>query len=110
MCHVKNKKTVIPYEQRAEIVHNVQGVDHVIPEYSWEQKQTDIRNYNVDLFVMGDDWRGRFDFLAPFCQVEYLERTPKISTTLLKSHVRANQKVCPYPVARQVEDIMELPA
>lgn len=80
----KGKKTLIPYEQRAEIVTNIKCVDRVIPESSWEQKREDILKYNVDVFVMGDDWRGKFDFLQEYCEVHYLERTQKISSTLLK--------------------------
>ena len=56
----------------------------VIPEESWEQKRSDIREYHVDTFVMGDDWQGKFDFLQDLCQVVYLPRTPEISTTQIK--------------------------
>ena len=54
------------------------------PEESWEQKRSDIREYHVDTFVMGDDWQGKFDFLQDLCQVVYLPRTPEISTTQIK--------------------------
>ncbi|MGB0847179.1 MAG: adenylyltransferase/cytidyltransferase family protein [Thiolinea sp.] len=104
----KNKETVIPYDQRAEIVNNMQCVDAVIPECTWEQKRNDVMNYGVDLFVMGADWRGHFDFLNTYCQVEYLERTPDISTTLLKSHVKCNKRVRTAPL--MVEEVMGLPA
>src|SRR5690625_4372629 len=60
---IKGKKTLIPYEQRAEIVQAICYVDKVIPEYSWEQKIEDVKNYNVDIFAIGEDWRGEFDFL-----------------------------------------------
>lgn len=56
-------KTIIPYEQRAEIVANIKCVDMVIPENNWEQKIEDIKKYNVDIFTMGNDWEGKFDFL-----------------------------------------------
>ena len=59
-------------------------MDLVIPEESWEQKLSDIREYHVDTFVMGDDWQGKFDFLQDLCQVVYLPRTPEISTTQIK--------------------------
>jgi glycerol-3-phosphate cytidylyltransferase len=80
----KNKKTVIPFQQRLEIVANIKGVDLVIPEKSWDQKVNDIIKYNVNTFVMGDDWKGKFDFLTTYCDVHYLPRTKNISTTKLK--------------------------
>lgn len=81
---IKGKKTLIPYEQRAEIVANIKGVDLVIPEESWDQKSNDIQKYDVDIFAMGDDWEGKFDFLKDYCEVIYLPRTENISTTQLK--------------------------
>jgi glycerol-3-phosphate cytidylyltransferase len=80
----KGKKTLIPYDQRASIVAALRQVDLVIPEKNWDQKILDIRNYEVDIFAMGDDWKGKFDFLADHCQVMYLTRTQDISTTKLK--------------------------
>ncbi len=80
----KGKKVLIPYEQRAEIVNNIKCVDKVIPENSWEQKVEDIKQYNIDIFAIGDDWRGKFDFLKNYCEVIYLPRTKDISTTQLK--------------------------
>jgi len=80
----KGKKVMIPYEQRAEIVANIKCVDMVIPESSWEQKIEDIKKYNIDIFAIGDDWKGKFDFLKEYCEVIYLERTKDISTTKLK--------------------------
>ncbi len=81
---LKGKKTLIPYEQRAKIIQHLECVDLVIPECTWEQKVLDIKKYNVDLFAIGDDWAGEFDYLSDFCQVKYLERTDNISTTKLK--------------------------
>jgi glycerol-3-phosphate cytidylyltransferase len=80
----KGKQVLIPYEQRAEIVAAIAGVDMVIPETSWEQKKFDIDAYNVDVFAIGDDWQGRFDSLKEYCEVVYLERTEGVSTTELK--------------------------
>ncbi|HIO95931.1 MAG TPA: glycerol-3-phosphate cytidylyltransferase [Campylobacterales bacterium] len=80
----KGKKVMIPYEQRAEIVENIKCVDRVIPEENWEQKVTDVKKYGIDIFAIGDDWRGEFDFLKEHCEVVYLERTKDISTTQLK--------------------------
>jgi glycerol-3-phosphate cytidylyltransferase len=80
----KGKKTLIPYEQRAEIVANIKGVTKVIPEKSWEQKIEDIKKYDIDIFAIGEDWKGKFDFLKEYCEVIYLPRTKNISTTQLK--------------------------
>lgn len=82
--NLKNKTVLIPYDQRAEIVANIKCVDRVIPEHNWEQKIEDIQKYKVDIFAMGDDWEGKFDFLKEYCEVVYLERTKDISTTQLK--------------------------
>jgi glycerol-3-phosphate cytidylyltransferase len=81
---LKGKKVMISYANRAEIVENIKCVDQVIPEHNWEQKIGDIKKYNIDVFAMGDDWRGEFDFLKEYCEVVYLERTKDISTTQLK--------------------------
>jgi len=80
----KGKKVMIPYEQRAEIVANIKCVDRVIPEENWEQKISDIEKYNIDIFAIGNDWEGEFDFLKEYCEVVYLDRTKNISTTQLK--------------------------
>jgi len=86
---IKGKKTLIPYEERKAIVESIKYVDLVIPEKSWEQKIDDIKKYNIDIFVMGDDWRGKFDYLNEYCEVIYLPRTEGISTTMLKENLKA---------------------
>jgi glycerol-3-phosphate cytidylyltransferase len=90
---VKGKKTLIPYDQRAEIVAAIEYVDKVIPEESWEQKVRDLKELHVDLFVIGNDWQGKFDFLKEFCEVLYLERTEGVSTTMLKDSLSAIKKI-----------------
>lgn len=82
--NLKDKTVLIPYEQRAEIVQNIKCVDKVIIEEHWEQKITDIKKYDVNVFAMGSDWEGKFDFLKEHCEVVYLERTKDISTAQLK--------------------------
>ena len=84
----KGKKTLIPYDQRAAIVGAIECVDLVIPEESWEQKVHDVKQYNVDIFAIGDDWAGKFDFLQNLCEVVYLPRTKDISTTDLKRSLK----------------------
>lgn len=81
---IKNKRAYYSYENRKLIVESIRYVDEVIPEYSWEQKIDDVRRYNIDVFVMGDDWKGKFDFLKDYCDVVYLPRTVGISTTKVK--------------------------
>jgi glycerol-3-phosphate cytidylyltransferase len=86
---VKGKKTLIPYEQRKEIVENIKCVDLVIPETCWEQKIEDIKKYEIDIFAMGNDWDGKFDFLKEYCEVIYLPRTEDISSTEIKKQMDA---------------------
>lgn len=80
----KHKKCYFSYEERKKLVEAVRYVDLVIPEVSWDQKISDVKEYHVDTFVMGDDWRGKFDFLKDYCEVVYLPRTEGISTTKIK--------------------------
>lgn len=80
----KQKRCYFSYEKRKQLVESIRYVDLVIPEESWEQKISDIDLYKIDTFVMGDDWKGKFDFLKNNCEVVYLERTPEISTTQIK--------------------------
>lgn len=82
----KHKKTYFNFEQRKQLLEAVRYVDLVIPEENWEQKRTDVKKYNVDTFVIGDDWKGKFDFLRDEgVKVVYLPRTPEISTTKIKT-------------------------
>lgn len=84
---LKHKESFLPYEHRKYVVESIRYVDQVIPEETWEQKIEDIKKYKVDIFTMGDDWEGKFDFLKDYCEVVYLKRTPNISTTLLKEKI-----------------------
>jgi glycerol-3-phosphate cytidylyltransferase len=85
----KGKQSVIPFGDRSEIVGALRCVDLVIPEESWEQKIEDVHRHNVDVFVMGDDWSGKFDFLQEHCAVMYLPRTPQVSSTQINSGLDA---------------------
>lgn len=85
---IKGKKTIVPYDQRAEIVSNIKCVSKVIPENSWDQKRDDIIKYNIDTLVMGDDWKGKFDSLKDICNVVYLERTSDVSSSLIKTSLK----------------------
>lgn len=80
---LKNKHAVNSYEHRKIILESIHYVDLVIPEYSWAQKKEDILKYDVDLFIIGNDWMNKFDDLKEVCDVLYLERTPGISSSQL---------------------------
>ena len=84
----KNKKCYFSYEERKRLLEALRVVDLVIPEESWEQKRSDIQMYHIDTFVMGDDWKGKFDDLKVICEVVYLERTPEVSTTKIKTELK----------------------
>lgn len=81
---IKGKKTIIDFKDRLEIVRSIRYVDDVVGESSWDQKISDVQRLGVDTFVMGDDWKGQFDFLDKFCNVVYLPRTVGISSTNLR--------------------------
>lgn len=90
---IKNKKSYYTYAQRKMILEACRYVDLIIPENNWEQKKDDIVKYQADIFVMGDDWKGKFDFLKDFCKVIYLPRTPEVSTTKVKEAIRTKEVV-----------------
>ena len=86
---LKNTKSYFPYEYRKLMLEAIRYVDMVIPEETWEQKTHDARIHNVDVFVMGDDWKGKFDFLREQgVEVVYLPRTQEVSTTQIKEELR----------------------
>lgn len=89
---IKNKKSYYNYEQRKKILEACRYVDLVIPENNWEQKISDINDFKVDTFVMGDDWQGKFDFLKDYCEVIYLPRTPDVSSTQTKQYIKQKKK------------------
>lgn len=82
---IKGKKAYHNYETRKKMLEAIRYVDLVIPENHWDQKKDDVDRYYVDTFVMGDDWRGKFDYLCNKCKVIYLDRTPGISTSKIKN-------------------------
>jgi glycerol-3-phosphate cytidylyltransferase len=85
---LKGKQCYFSYEEREQLLEAVRYVDLVIPETRWEQKVDDIKDYHIDVFVIGDDWQGEFDVLREHCEVVYLPRTPEISTSEIKSGLR----------------------
>jgi len=85
---IKNKKAYYSYEDRKTILEAIRYVDKVIPERTWDQKIQDVIENDIDIFVMGDDWKGKFDFLKDYCEVVYLPRTEGISTTKIKDDLQ----------------------
>ena len=84
----KQKKCYFSYEERKMLLESLRYVDLVIPEENWAQKVTDVQEFKVDTFVMGNDWEGKFDVLKDYCEVVYLPRTPEISTTQIKNELK----------------------
>ncbi|MDR2465446.1 MAG: glycerol-3-phosphate cytidylyltransferase [Streptococcaceae bacterium] len=85
----KQKKSYFNYEKRRQLLEAIRYVDLVIPENSWDQKVSDVNEYHIDTFVMGDDWAGKFDFIQEETDAEvvYLARTPEISTSQIKAEL-----------------------
>ncbi|MFB1097855.1 MULTISPECIES: glycerol-3-phosphate cytidylyltransferase [Bacillaceae] len=81
---LKDKKSYHSFENRKMILEAIRYVDEVIAEESWDQKVHDVVDHNIDVFVMGSDWEGKFDFLKEHCEVVYLPRTVGISTSKIK--------------------------
>ena len=92
--NIKGKKSVLNYDERKNILEAIKYVDEIIPEENWNQKPDDIKKYNVDILVMGDDWKDseKFKDLNKYCQVMFLERTKNISTTMIKGAMENEPK------------------
>lgn len=78
---------------RIENVKKTGFADEIIVEESQGQKFRDIQKYNIDIFTVGSDWVGTFDYLRDYCQVVYLERTKNISSTMLRTRETAIQRI-----------------
>jgi glycerol-3-phosphate cytidylyltransferase len=83
----KNKKAYHTFEDRKMILEAIRYVDEVILEHDWDQKVNDVSDHQIDIFVMGDDWQGKFDFLKDYCEVVYLPRTEGVSTSSIKDYL-----------------------
>lgn len=88
----KGKHAYHPYHERKVMLEAIRYVDLVIPEANWEQKRDDIIKYKVDIFTIGDDWQGEFDYLKDLCEVIYLSRTQGISTSKIKQDLETSRK------------------
>ncbi|HBV23127.1 MAG TPA: glycerol-3-phosphate cytidylyltransferase [Jeotgalicoccus sp.] len=85
---LKHKEAYHSFEERKQILEAIRYVDEVIGENDWNQKIEDVKKYDIDTFVMGNDWEGEFDFLKEYCEVVYLPRTSGISTTKIKDELK----------------------
>ena len=92
---IKGKTAYDNYETRKKMLEAIRYVDLVIPENNWEQKINDVKEYKVDITVMGSDWAGsdKFDYLKEYCELVYLDRTEGISTTQIKRDLQLQEAV-----------------
>jgi glycerol-3-phosphate cytidylyltransferase len=84
----KGRYPIYPQQERLGIVNALKSVNEVFLEESLALKREYLQKYRADVLVMGDDWAGRFDEFKDICQVEYLPRTPSISTTAIIEIIR----------------------
>lgn len=75
--------------ERIENVRRTGLADEIIVEEYEGQKIDDIKNYNVDIFTVGSDWEGKFDYLNEYCKVVYLPRTEGVSSSEIREHIRS---------------------
>ncbi|MCI9297947.1 MAG: Gfo/Idh/MocA family oxidoreductase [Lachnospiraceae bacterium] len=78
---------------RIENVKKTGFADEIIIEDSPGQKFSDVKKYNIDIFTVGSDWTGQFDYLKDYCKVVYLERTKDISSTMLREKKQHIQRI-----------------
>lgn len=105
---VKGKQSFFSYAERAEIVSACRYVDEVFPEHGWNQKIDDVMKFNANIFAMGDDWDGKFDFLKDYCKVIYLPRTENISTTQIKRTLSTLQIIELEKVEKSLHDVISV--
>lgn len=84
----KQRLPVFNETNRMKIIENLKCVDEVFLEESLEFKREYIKKYNADIFIIGDDWKGKFDDLNDICTVIYLDRTKDISTSSIISDIK----------------------
>tara|TARA_X000000950_G_C13784012_1_gene606381 strand:- start:759 stop:1157 length:399 start_codon:yes stop_codon:yes gene_type:complete len=77
----KGRYPIYNENDRKKILESLKIVDKVFIEESFEKKREYILKNQADVFIMGDDWKGKFDYLNDICKVIYFPRTPSISTT-----------------------------
>jgi glycerol-3-phosphate cytidylyltransferase len=104
----KGKTALIPYEHRISILKACRYVDDVFPESNWDQKRADIVREKADIFAMGNDWAGKFDYLEDLCKVVYLPRTEDVSSTELRQIVHAYRQEEIQQIKTAVSTLMRL--
>ena len=104
---LKGKKAYHSYDTRKKMLEAIRYVDLVIPEEKWEQKIDDVKDYKVDVVVMGSDWADsdKFDYLKDYCELTFLPRTEGISTTKIKQDlglIEPSDDFSSLPEAKQI--------
>lgn len=89
----KGKCAHVRYADRALVLESCRYVDHVFPEIDWNQKIRDISRFEAKVFVMGDDWLGKFDYLKELVDVVYLPRTQDVSSSLIRDSIAARSNI-----------------
>lgn len=92
----KKKRAFYPYEIRKEMVQSIKYVDETFEQSSFEQKKEDILKYDIDILVSFSDWQGKYDYLKEYCEVIYLEKTPKTlpySSTKIREYLNKDPKM-----------------
>jgi glycerol-3-phosphate cytidylyltransferase len=84
----KQRYPIYSEQARVSLIAGMRCVHDVFLEESLDLKREYIVRHQADVLVMGDDWKGRFDFCRDLCEVVYLERTPSISTTEIIEVIR----------------------
>jgi len=84
----KQRYPVYTQQERCAIIQALRCVDEVFLEESMDLKRHYLEHHQADVLVMGDDWKGKFDEFRDICQVEYLPRTPSISTTVVIEKIK----------------------
>tara|TARA_B100001057_G_C22791454_1_gene927787 strand:+ start:810 stop:1205 length:396 start_codon:yes stop_codon:yes gene_type:complete len=87
----KGRKPIYSEKDRKKIVKSLTCVDEVFSEISLELKRQYIKEFNADILIMGDDWKGKFDNHKDQCEVIYLPRTPSISTREIIEVVKSTE-------------------
>ena len=87
----KGKLAFEDFPARKQKVFDTDLVNKVFAENSMSQKRSDIARLKINILVMGDDWKGAFDYLSDICEVRYLMRTPNVSSTMIRNAMKVSQ-------------------
>ena len=87
----KGRKPIYSEKDRKKIIKSLSCVDEVFSEKSLELKRQYIKDFNAEVLIMGEDWKGKFDNHKDQCDVIYLPRTPSISTKEIIEVVKSTE-------------------